>query len=323
MLPPSARKFARDHKPPKLVRLKKPQRKPQPSPVSSGDETDDTITLSRLKSVSASVPKNGAPPKRRSIPTKKMLSQANPTRVTKSTVRSTGALSKKLTLHKPQNAIHRNPAHSPDSKAGPKLLTLVELKALGARGVADDIQRGNKALRGRLQLEKRREIAKDYQKAMYLWSDKDAWDDFCRLGIWKGHRGPKRKDRADALKWVLRLGVGWGVGPKNDHRLTDLVNKWNKKLAPLFEQKMAAEPAGRLIVKNLIPKVAQSPTVSSQNATKHVSVRIALDAGGNTVLARSIGDRIVLRIVKIQGSVLHAKLVVLTRPGQKRSPHPL
>lgn len=102
-------------------------------------------------------------------------------------------------------------------------------------------------------------LANVYAVATALRADKDIWLEFYRHDSWRNFRGrPKLDDNQDALKYAIRLMVGF-----RDKANTQRASKYYRALTPLFQE--GVKPTD--VVKK-IKKAGGIEKLASQNAQR-------------------------------------------------------
>ncbi|MEN5278785.1 hypothetical protein ABE527_17790 [Brucella sp. TWI432] len=91
------------------------------------------------------------------------------------------------------------------------------------------IQKDNSGLEARYNQKLISNLLSVYRMARELKADKDTWYRFCRDPLWVGQRStPKLDEEHDALKFALRLAIGFGTAENKK------VSKYHLTLNPLF-----------------------------------------------------------------------------------------
>ncbi|CAM5378401.1 hypothetical protein ATER59S_01693 [Aquamicrobium terrae] len=81
--------------------------------------------------------------------------------------------------------------------------------------------------------------ARIYEVATFLREEEDAWLEFCHHSAWVGFRNrPKDTQQSDALRFALRMAVGFGDDPASKRAATKRANKFYGALQPFFSRRV-------------------------------------------------------------------------------------
>ena len=107
----------------------------------------------------------------------------------------------------------------------------------------------------------RERLVKTYKIALLAAESPDVWQEICDDTDWEGFKqAPKHDDQRDALRYVVRLFVGFG-GPA----ATKKASKYYNSLKPWFEgQAPASAVRNALELEGGIEKLAQNAAVAQQ-----------------------------------------------------------
>jgi hypothetical protein len=188
------------------------------------------------------------------------------------------------------------------------------------RCLVEEIQRGHSALRSHQHKQLRTALARLYAFACFLREDEDAWLDFCRDNVWGSYRRrPKKSDRDDALRYVVRVAVGFNGRPA-----TKRASKYYARLSGWFTAEIPPKIATERILRNKprpMTTRGSSPEIEKQSRQKeeYATLRIPLNKGGRGVLEKGVGEcfTIKLRCTDARGNFRNAR-VVKTLKKRKR-----
>lgn len=124
--------------------------------------------------------------------------------------------------------------------ASPKRNALAELSAKnGAADILTSLREKLSSLEARHRERLLENAAKIYEVATFLREDGDAWLEFCRHSEWEGFRNsPKNTEQSDALRYSLRMAVGFGDDLESKRAATKRANKFYGALQPFFSQRV-------------------------------------------------------------------------------------
>lgn len=192
------------------------------------------------------------------------------------------------------------------------------------RCLVEEIQRGHSALRSHQHKQLRTALARLYAFACFLREDEDAWLDFCRDNVWGSYRRrPKKSDRDDALRYVVRVAVGFNGRPA-----TKRASKYYARLNGWFTAEIPPKIATEKILRNKPRPVTthgSSPEIEKQPRQKEecAIVRIPLHQGGRGVLEKGVGERltITLSFTDARGNSRKARVVKILKKKRSTGSH--
>lgn len=158
--------------------------------------------------------------------------------------------------------------------------------------------------------------AKIYEVATFLREDEDAWLDFCHHSAWVGFRNrPKDTSQPDALRFALRMAVGFGYDPESKRAATKRANKFYGALQPFFSQRV---PPWEIVAE--IKKGGGFETLKRDNAATRrgkdkpsekpetLLLRMPLTSESRGLLKERPPERrmgIIFKVLAIKGKAIH------------------